>query len=149
MSRKNANKIPAESASMPLPNATFMDRFETQELLQRDELAKAGLLIELGQLADEMQVQQQSISRAVKEQRIFSLHGASGQLLYPAFFAAQELDRRQVQKVSRALGDLPGASKWQFFITPKVSLKGKTALEALENGDLESVLIAAAGFLES
>lgn len=134
---------------VPSENALFMARFERQELDNREALAQRGHLLESGQLADEMKIKRQAISKAVQERRMFSLDGSAGRRLYPAFFAAPQLDRKQVQTVSRALGDLPGPSKWQFFTTPKVSLGGKTAIEALEAGQLAAVLVAAAGFVES
>lgn len=42
----------------------------------------------------------------------------------------------------------PPASKWQFFVTPKGSLAGKTPLESLREGKLSAVKVAADGFRE-
>lgn len=150
--RSSAKTPPAVPIVTPAPlpgNLAFMARFELDELAQRDAYAEAGMLVEVARLADAMRITPRSVSKAEREGRLFSLELASGRRVYPAFFAAAHLDRRQVQSVSRALGDLPGPSKWQFFTTPKVSLGGQTAIEALEGGNLAAVLVAAAGFLES
>jgi hypothetical protein len=50
--------------------------------------------------------------------------------------------------VSKALSDLPGGSKLQFFMTPKGSLSGQTPLDAIANGHLAAVRNAARGFVE-
>jgi hypothetical protein len=63
---------------------------------------------------------------------------------FPYFFADEKYPRRALEKVSKALGKLPGARKWQFFTTPRISLNGKTPLEALSKGQVDAVLSAAA-----
>jgi hypothetical protein len=76
------------------------------------------------------------------------LQGASGEYLYPAFFAEPAYERRALEKVCKALGDLPGAAKWDFFMSPRVSLNGRTPLQALAKGALDEVLEAANAFRE-
>lgn len=144
-----APDFPSSGRAMPVENAAFMAHFGERELAHRAEQESGGELIGAAQLASEMKVRQQAISKAVQEKRMFYLNGPAGRYLYPAFFASPNLDRRQVQRVSRALGDLPGAGKWQFFTTPRVSLGGRTALEALQQGELDRVLVAAAATMES
>ena len=46
------------------------------------------------------------------------------------------------------LGDLPGGSKLQFFVTRKGSLGGKTPLEALATGGLAKVKDVTSAFVE-
>lgn len=101
------------------------------------------------QLQDALGVRRQSISEAVKTGRLFSVVGPSGENFYPAFYAHHEYDRRSLEKTSKALGDLPAASKYQFFTSPSHCLAGKTPLQALQQGSLQQVLTAAAGFAGS
>lgn len=67
---------------------------------------------------------------------------------YPSFYLDSRVDRRKLERVSKALGALPGWEKWRFFTTPKGSLAGLTPLDALKNGKYAEVLTAAAGFAE-
>lgn len=138
---------PAHS-DLPSNNKNFMNRFKQLELERRESLAREGVLIDSDELARRLRISRQSISKAVQAQRMFSLGGASGKQYYPAFYAS-DIDRKLTEAVSRALGDLPGPGKWEFFTTPKLSLNGKTALDALRKGELARVLVAAASFLES
>jgi hypothetical protein len=53
-----------------------------------------------------------------------------------------------LEQVSKALGGLSGGSKWEFFMTPKISFGNKTPFDALSKGKIDQVLVAAAGFSE-
>lgn len=83
----------------------------------------------------------------VAQHRLFSTQW-NGKALYPAFMAERTADIRSLEAVCRRLGQLPAGSKWQFFVTPKASLEGKTPLEALREGGLAAVNTAADGFRE-
>lgn len=89
----------------------------------------------------------QSLSKAVTAKRLFYL-GSGKRRFYPAFYADSRYDPDQLQVVTKLLGNLPGGAKWQFFTTPKESLGRVTPLEALEQGKLDLVTRAAAGFAE-
>ena len=80
--------------------------------------------------------------------KLTALVGPSGESYYPAFYADASLDRRSVEKVAKALGPLPAASKYFFFTSTSVFLGGITPLDALKNGRLADVSAAAAGFAE-
>ena len=84
----------------------------------------------------------------MKAGRLFALDAFKGRLLYPAFFADGDISRRDLEAITRSLGDIPASSKWQFFTTPKASLDGRTPLEALQRGDRQAVMVTAAGFVE-
>ena len=77
---------------------------------------------------------------------MFYVDGPSSTQLYPAFFVTDKRQRRLLEKVSKTLGDLPGPSKWQFFLTPKSSLGGRSPVAALHDGDIERVMATAAAF---
>ncbi len=85
--------------------------------------------------------------KAVSEGGLFRVF-VDGQARYPSFFADRRFDQQSLKAVCRKLGDLPGRSKWQFFITRKASLGGITPLVALQQGMRKRVLIAAEGFAQ-
>ena len=140
---------PTSKDAVPNINKEFLDQFAKKELEHRSELEKKGELVNSGVLADRMGVTRQAINKAVAEMRMFSLDGESGKKLYPAFFADASIDRRKLQAVSKALGQLAGSSKWQFFTNPRLSLGKKTPVEALRKGRYDEVLAAATAFLEA
>lgn len=89
----------------------------------------------------------QTLARALADHRVFAV-ALDSEMFFPNFFGNDAFDRRHLAAVSKMLGDLPGGSKLQFFISPKGSLGGKTTLEALADGQLEKVLCNAAAFAE-
>jgi hypothetical protein len=106
-----------------------------------------GLLVDPAAFVERLKVTRQALSKALKSHRVFYLE-VGGERLYPDFFLDQRLERRQVELVSQSLGELPGASKLQFFMTKKASLEGQTPLEALARGQFSRVRMAAQGFAE-
>ncbi|MFM9436574.1 hypothetical protein ACFDR9_003658 [Janthinobacterium sp. CG_23.3] len=137
-----------ELIKRPAENVAFMRNMAMQEQERRTELAESGALIAAQDLADRLNVSPQAVSKALKAGRVFALEGGGGRLLYPAFYSDGKVSRRDLEKVTRALGDIPASSKWQFFTTPKASLNGVTPLQALQQGDRQAVLVTAAGFVE-
>lgn len=133
----------------PTENLEFLERLSDMERSETSTLEKSGQLLDSQVLAALMGVSRQAINKAEAELRMFSLDGAAGKKLYPAFFADKKIDRRAVQKVSKALERLAGSSKLQFFMNPRVSLGKKTPVEALRQGKFEQVLAAAVAFREA
>lgn len=88
-----------------------------------------------------------ALRKACFEKRVFAVE-MLGKLYFPSFYLDERYDRRQLESVCKVLGDLTGGSKLQFFTTPKGSLGGRTALEALAGGDVVLVRRAAQGFVE-
>jgi hypothetical protein len=118
-----------------------------------------------------------SIAKAVRTKRLFFIE-FDGVRAYPAFFADTRYRRRDLESVTRALGDVSPGGKYLFFVLPKGSLykdaerdapsaerrgsdsstaglfaslrasSGRTPLQALEEGDIEAVLRAAAGYAQ-
>lgn len=138
----------AEPRARPADNDTFMRNMATQEQARRAELERSGQLISAQELARRLTVSNQAISKALKSGRLFALDGSGGRLLYPAFYADGKVSRRELESVTRALGDIPASSKWLFFTNPKASLDGISPLEALRRGQREAVMVSAAGFVE-
>jgi hypothetical protein len=114
--------------------AAMKRRIANKELLPSKEFQEA------------LDIRRQSISDAVQSGRMFALAGPSGENYYPAFYADADLDRRSVEKVSKALGQLPAASKYFFFTSKSSFLGAETPLEALKKSRVADVLVAAAGF---
>lgn len=110
-------------------------------------LVRRGVLTESDPLCEKLGWTRQSLSKALKAQRIFFVERA-GTRLFPAFFADPQYDRRQLEAVSKAMGPLPGGAKLQFFLSHRGSLGGKSVLEALQRGQKDKVIAAAHAFLE-
>lgn len=109
-------------------------------------LVEKGSLIKSGEFLDQLNMTRQALSKARKSGRIFSVE-IKGKTYYPAFFVDPKYDRRQLEAVSKILGDLPGTSKLQFMLTPKGSLDSLTPLDALAKGKVGAVKISAEGFV--
>lgn len=89
----------------------------------------------------------QAVWKAADGHRIFYLtHKA--ERYFPAFYGDARYDRKQLEAVTKVLGDLPGGAKLQFFLTPKGSLGGDTPLQALAAGRAAKVKDVAAAFAE-
>jgi hypothetical protein len=129
--------------------ADSMAHLRLQEAAQWEKDIHEGKLLPSAEMSRRLSVRQQSLSAALKKKRIFVITGPSGGHYYPAFFADdKKYDRSVLEKVCIALGDLPGGSKWDFFTTQRISLGGKSPLEALANGKVDAVLNAAKAFME-
>lgn len=129
-------------------NKHVMEAMRAQEKLNRAQDVLSGALLKPAEFLEARGITRQSLSKAVRENRIFFIAGESGLRLYPAFFADPKNDWACLQKVSKELGDLPGASKWQFFTTKKLSLGSITPVEAIRKGQIHQVLASATGFRE-
>lgn len=129
-------------------NSAFMEKMRNESAAAMIKRIAAKDLLTLTDMQGALGLRRQSISAAVKSGRFFTLEAPSGEVYYPAFYADPELDRKSVEKVSKALGDIPGASKYQFFTNKSIALGSQTPLEALKKGRLADVLVTAAGFAE-
>lgn len=126
----------------------FMRDLEEQERQQREKDLASHRLLSGPELRARLAVTPQALSAALKARRLFALRGASGEYVYPAFFADPRHDRHTLEKISKTLGDLPGAAKWDFFTAPRLSLGGKSPLEALAKGKLDAVMAAARAYAD-
>jgi hypothetical protein len=137
-----ANLLPDQDITLAL------DQANADALTVRDRALEKKAIIPSGELTEKLGITRQALSKAVHDKRIFCVE-VGGQNYYPAFYGDPALERRQVERTAKALGDLLGWQKWQFFITPKASLEGLTPLEALKKGKIENVVKAAYSFAES
>lgn len=111
------------------------------------KLIRSGFLVDPATFVERRKVTRQALSKALKAHRVFHVE-VDAQRYLPDFFLDPRYEREQLEGVSKALGELPGASKLQFFMTRKASLDGRTPLDALAAGGYSRVLVAAQGFAE-
>lgn len=133
----------------PVSTRDFMANLAQQETAQRARDIRDGLLVSGAALAARLGMSPQGLHHARKTTRMFALQGPSGEMVYPAFFADPRQDRKRLEAVSKVLGDLPGAAKWDFFISVRLSLGNRTPLEALAKGKVDAVMAAAQAFAEA
>ena len=127
----------AETAQQPL----IVD--STSNLVRKRHLVPASeFLVLMGWTSP------RSVTNALAARRVFAMD-CEGQSFFPAFFSDAIYNRRHLSAVSRALGDLPGGAKFQFFVSRKGPLSGETPLQALMAGRLEKVLDMAAAYAET
>ncbi len=89
----------------------------------------------------------QAVWKAAQSHRVFYLTHKT-ERYFPAFYGDPSYDRKHLEAVTKVLGDLPGGSKLQFFLTRKGSLGGDTPLQALAAGRFAKVRDVAAAFAE-
>ncbi len=112
-----------------------------------ERLVGEQALLEPAEFAHRLGWTRQALSKALAARRVFFVE-VQGARYYPAFFADAGCERRQVEAVSKALGDLPGAAKLRFMTTPKGSLAGLTPLQALARGQVAAAKAAAEAFAQ-
>ncbi|WP_200591478.1 hypothetical protein [Noviherbaspirillum pedocola] len=97
-------------------------------------------------------ITQDVLAEKLRQHRIFRLPywarelPIRGEELYPAFFVDPRYPLSSLEAVSMALRASPGERKYRFFTTPNILLENKAPLEALADGELEQVIIAAKAF---
>lgn len=127
--------------------AKELDALNAKVQAARLALVSEKQVVPAGDMAARLQITRQALSKAVKAHRMFTVY-VSATPMYPAFFADPDLDRRQLERVAKELGELPGWQKWTFFATPKASLGNITPVQALKKGRYSEVRAAAKGFAE-
>lgn len=130
-----------------------------------EALLTSGELLESSQFRARVGWTRQALSKAVLGHRLFFLEVGAVRA-FPALYLDLRYNRKDVEAVTKLLGDLSGGSKWLFFTTQKASLarsgaepragqasaarqgRPRTPLQAIEDGDVELVKLAAAGYAE-
>jgi hypothetical protein len=139
---------PKVTRTEPEDNSHLLNALDNEAMARRQALHERGELLSSAQIRARLGITRQALSKAVSERRMFWVGGNKGAQWYPSFFADDMTDRRMLEQVSVALGDLPGAVKWQFFTTPKHSLDGRTPVDAVRAGALDRVLRTAGEVME-
>jgi len=130
------------------PNAAYMSMLAQQENARRTLDIAEGRLIAASRLAIQLGISEHAVDSARVACRMFCFETNQGGYVYPAFYADPAISRQDVEAVTLALGPAPASSKWQFFTTPKMSLDGRSPLQALREGHLQAVMRSAAGYIE-
>jgi hypothetical protein len=128
-------------------NATILANAKLDTELYHVKLIKEQHVISSAQICESLAITRQALHKAVKTKRIFALRLANKNY-YPSFFVSTEMPRSQIEKVSVALGNLNGLSKWLYLTQPSYSLGGITPLDALKKGKFEEVLRLASAFAD-
>ncbi len=134
--------------SVTSANAEVIARLREQSTERRLEDVHEGRLIPTTKLAELLHVQTQTINAAKQKNRLFSFRIGGRTDYYPAFFADESYQREHLEEISVLLGDLPAASKLDFFTSRKRSLSGDSPLDALKKGLLDEVRNVALSFRE-
>jgi hypothetical protein len=145
----------ASSSSSRAPEATATKSRPKQVVAAAPlVLDTTEAMVEKGQLVTPVEFQElmgwatrQAVWKAAESQRVFYLD-YKAERYFPTFYAAPAYDRKHLEAITKVLGDLPGGSKLQFFLTRKGSLGGDTPLQALAAGRFAKVKDIAAAFAE-
>lgn len=105
---------------------------------ERNKLVRRKLLLTSAQLQKELQLTRQAVSAATRAGRFFTVD-VEGRTYYPAFLTDGRVDRTVIEAISKRLGQLPGWTKWDFFVSSRGSLGDSSALEALISGRIQLV----------
>lgn len=148
---KNTNNLDKGSVTTPVKVsdqlAQILAMAEQQSKKHKAELIDKKILLAEHDICEALGISLQELEKAVDENRMFYL-SHDRLRYYPAFYSDRRVSILMLESVTQALGDLTGSQKWQFFARPKNSLSGKTPVDALQEGLLDKVLIAAKGFVE-
>lgn len=126
----------------------LLGRLRQHESASIERLIEKGTLLQTQDFCDELGISASALSRGVSAQRFFFIRQGKNRY-FPRFYCEGVVDRGVVEKVAKALGALPGAVKYNFFRSKRVSLKGKSPLEALAAGEVDRVLEVAVDFVNS
>lgn len=126
--------------------AAFMAELERQEQQRRRQDIVSKRLLTSTELQTRLNMSAEAFRAALEARRLFALRGPACEDVYPAFFADPAYDRRVLNKVSEALGDMSGEAKLDFLMSPRMSLCGRSPLEAIATAAFDAVLNAAHAF---
>ncbi|MBK4738766.1 hypothetical protein [Noviherbaspirillum pedocola] len=122
----------------------FLSRLREDAVMRfRDKITR-GELLSAPELRARLGFSFARFSVALATGRIFAVISPSGALGFPAFLADPRYDANKLHAVVETLAPLSGAEKYAFLTEPAHSLNGRTPLEALEAGESDLVLRAAA-----
>lgn len=145
-----------EQSTKPMATEESIRRGEIFIKQAREVSAKAvqthienGNLVSCSDLKRKLHIDDVYISKALAERRLFAITDSAGVLHYPAFYSDPGLDRGALEAVAQQLGDLPATVKFHFFTSSKLTLQGKTPVEALREGRLNDVLRVATACQEN
>jgi len=129
---------------------TIESRLDKDIAKQFPKIVNTRRIIIESEFLSKARLTKDELSQKLRERRIFSIpewiHKDPGEKYYPAFFVEPLYKQSSVEAVSVALRAYPGERKYRFFTTPLEGFKGKTPLEMLATGELETVIQAAKAY---
>ncbi len=138
-----------QASSAVKPAARKVDAPAAWALDTTEAMVKKGQLVPPTEFQGLMGwASRQAVWKAAESHRVFYLT-YKAERYFPAFYSDPGYDRKHLEAVTKVLGDLPGGSKLQFFLSRKGSLGGDTPLQALAAGRVAKVKDVAAAFAEA
>lgn len=126
-----------------------LDEYSPEDLLKlalrgRTKLVESRDIIRFDEFAEMLGISASDLNQRIASECLFVVEH-DGDRYVPAFFAEFGVKNSQLQATCSTMcqGLLDGWTMLQFFRRHRVSLKGKTPLEALRSGEYEHVLRAA------
>lgn len=126
-------KLPSIHAFEGNENSLDRARLHAQAQAAQRRMVMKGELLDTSAMTEALGMSRQALNKAVRERRILSVE-VDATPYYPAFYAARDLDRKVLEKVTRKLADLPGWTKLDFFKSANGALGGLSPLDALRQG---------------
>lgn len=125
-----------------------LSRQETEALMKSMKNVRPDDFLSANDLSTTLGTSRQSLAKLVQQHKLFTIHGSFGgsdiiQTLYPAFFADDQIERRDLAKVCVRLASMSGEQKFDFFTSSSDRLSGLAPIEALRLGLVDEVLAAA------
>jgi hypothetical protein len=108
-------------------------RLHAQAQVVQRRMVTKGELLDTSAMTEALGMSRQALNKAVRDRRILSVE-VDATPYYPAFYAARDLDRKVLEKVTRKLAELPGWTKLDFFTSANSALGGLSPLDALRQG---------------
>lgn len=139
---------PIDSRKNRVTTADFVATLIREEAEYRREQLASHELLRGPEFRARLRMSPQALNRALKAKRIYALRGPSDEPVYPAFFTTRSPGRTALERVCKALGDLPGGCKHFFLTSRRLSLGAMTPLQALARGKEDEVLALAEAFRE-
>ncbi|MBR8361364.1 hypothetical protein KDW10_28955 [Burkholderia vietnamiensis] len=146
--REEDERLRKRSSDLSKARASELEGKTQGALAARYALVQDGKLLREKDFCLAAHITVKKLGRDVTSGRIFSANAGRARY-YPAFFLSQIIDRNDLARVIRRLRDTPGWRKWDFFTTATEALGGRTPLQLLKNGEVETVLMAAAEFAKA
>ncbi|PRY05601.1 hypothetical protein [Paraburkholderia sp. BL25I1N1] len=143
--REEDERLRKRSSHLSKVRASELEGKTQGALAARYALVQDGKLLREKDFCLAAHITVKKLGKDLTSGRIFSANAGRARY-YPAFFLSHMIGRNDLARVIRRLRDTPGWSKWDFFTTATKELGGWTPLQLLKNGEVKTVLMAAAEF---
>lgn len=108
---------------------------------------KKGNIVTAERFCDMLGIKPEDLELRVKDFRVIKLE-LDGEFYYPKFYGKRGINCSELEQVAEILAPIDAWGRWVFFMQRKLTLNGKTPLQALSQNKFEKVLDAARGYVE-